>query len=53
MKPEGNKVGNCFGCNAKPQGPIDYKDEAKAKSFGGYMLESVETKRSCEALRAD
>ena len=50
MKPEGNMVGNCMGWNAKPQRLIGYKDEAKAKSFGGVLLESADAKRACEAI---
>ena len=42
MKPEGNIVGNCTGWKVKPQRLIGYKDEAKAKSFGGVLLESAE-----------
>ncbi len=49
MKPEGNRVGNCMGLNEKPQRLIGYKDEAKAKSFGGVLLESADAKRTCEA----
>jgi hypothetical protein len=30
MKPEGNKVGNWTGWNAKPQRPIGYEEESKA-----------------------
>ena len=50
MKPEGNTVGNCMGWNAKPQRLIGYKDKAKAKSFGGVLMESAEAKRTCEAI---
>jgi len=50
MKPEGNRVGNCMGLNEKPQRLIGYEDEAKAKSFGGVLLESAEAKRACEAI---
>ena len=50
MKPEGNIVGNCTGWKVKPQRLIGYKDEAKAKSFGGVLLESAEAKRTCEAI---
>ena len=39
MKPEGNRVGNCKGWNAKPQSPIGYKEKAKAESCGGLLLE--------------
>ena len=50
MKPEGDMVGNCTGRNAKPQRLIGNKDEAKAKSFGGVLLESAEATRTCEAI---
>jgi len=46
MKPEGNKVGNCKGWNAKPQGTIGIKEEARAESFGGVLLESAKRLRT-------
>ena len=50
MKPEGNRVGNCMGLNEKPQRLIGYKDKAKAKSFGGVLLESADAKRTSKAI---
>ena len=50
MEPEGNRVGNCMGRIGRPQRPIGYKEEAKAKSYGGTLLESADTKRTSEAI---
>jgi hypothetical protein len=49
MKPEGNRVGSCVSWNAKPQRPIGYKEEAKAKLFGCLLLDAAGRPRSCEA----
>ena len=51
MKPEGNRVGNCKGWNAKPQSPISYKEKAKAESCVGLLLESAEVKRAGKARK--
>jgi hypothetical protein len=48
MKPEGNRVGNCIGWNAKPQRPIGYQEEAKAESGGVVLQESAAGKRNRE-----
>ena len=37
MKPEGNRVGNWTGRNARPQGTIGSEEEAKADSGGGLL----------------
>ena len=41
MKPEGNRVGNWTGRNARPQGTIGSKEEVKADSVGGLLPEIV------------
>jgi hypothetical protein len=53
MKPEGNKVGNCTGWNAKPLGPIGNEEEAKAESCGGILLESAGGLRTCKARKPE
>jgi hypothetical protein len=52
MKPEGNKVGNWTGWNAKPQRPIGHEDNAKAKFEARQFLEidgSVKCREAREA----
>ena len=49
MKPEGNRLGNCVSWNAKPQSPIGYKEEAKAKSIAVLLLDTAGRPRSFEA----
>ena len=50
MKPEGKIVGSCMGRIGRPQRPIGYKEEAKAKSFEGVLLESAEAKITLGAI---
>jgi hypothetical protein len=50
MKPEGNRVGNCIGWNAKPQRSIGYEEEAQAESCGFVLQESAEGKRDRESI---
>ena len=40
MKPEGKIVGICMGRIGRPQRPIGYKEEAKAKSYPSLPLNS-------------
>ena len=39
MKPEGKRVGNWTGRNARPQGLIGSEEKAKADSAGGLLPE--------------
>ena len=50
MNPECNKVGSYVSLNPKLLGPIGYKEEAKAKSFVGVLLESAGRKSNCEVI---
>ncbi len=51
MKPEGNRVGNCKGWNAKPQGTIRHEEEARAESCGDVLLESTGGLRAYKARK--
>jgi len=51
MKPEGNRVGNCIGWTAMPQGLIGNEEEARAESCGGILLESAGRLKTCKVRK--
>ena len=54
MKPEGNRVGNWTGRNARPQGLIGSEEKAKADSSAGLLPErSLGGERAAREFRRE